>query len=184
MSRRFAQQLIDSIRNDAIKAGIDPRVALAAVGLSGAGAVTGLGAQAVDLVTGPSQFYNSGELLVNPVYNLLPYGGAIAGGYLGAKAAPLGQMSPEQRKEAADIEFQKAKKNAVNRAQQIGTEATIKELADIKNSPSKLESNVRGRRNTFRLAGSVLGQLAGLGMMLPKLQDDPIVQETTSIYYG
>ena len=63
-------------------------------------------------------------------------------------------------------------------------DAAIKELADIKNSPNQLKSNLRGRRNTFRLAGGVLGQLAGLGMMLPKLQDDPIVQETTSYYYG
>lgn len=180
MSRRFAQQLIDSIRNDAIKAGIDPKVALTAVGLSGAGALTGLGAQAVDLVTGPSQFYNSGELLVNPVYNLLPYGGAIGGGYLGGQVAELRQPTPAQ----VDAKFAAAKKNAVNRAREIGSEAAIKELADIKNSPNQLKSNLRGRRNTFRLAGSVLGQLAGLGMMLPKLQDDPAVQETTSYYYG
>lgn len=181
-----AQVAYQRLADNFIKQGIDPKVGMALLGTSGAGALTGVGASAVDLVTGPDQFYNSGELPLNYMYSLLPMGGAAIGaGAAGGLMKGAFTMTPEQERAYVATELSNAKKNAVNRAKKIGTQAAINEMADIKNNAAaRLQSRKKGRLNTARLAGSVLGQLAGLGIALPKLEDQPAVQTVSGIYYG
>ena len=168
-----------------IKQGIDPKVGMALLGTSAAGSLAGVGASAVDLVTGPDQFYNSGELPVNLMYSLLPMGGSVLGTGAATGLTKTFQMSPEQERAKVATELKNAKKNAVARAREIGTEAAIKEMADIKNNASaRLQSRRTGRNNLAIMAGSVLGQLAGLGIALPKLADEPAVKTVSGLYYG
>ena len=180
-----AKVAYQTLADNFIKQGINPKVGMALLGTSGAGALTGIGASAVDLVTGPDQFYNSGELPLNYLYSLLPVGGSVLGAGAAGGLTKAFKMTPEQERAYVATELSNAKKNAVNRAKEIGTQAAINEMADIKNNASaRLQSRMKGRLNTARLAGSVLGQLAGLGIALPKLEDKPEVQTVSGLYYG
>ena len=154
-------KLIDDIKNGR-PLGTDHYLLLAGAGVGAGGAL----ASAADLVTGPTNAINSGELPVNLAYGyavpLVSAAGAVAGD------AIAGAMEPS----AADV-----KKDLKAYARKHGYEAAQKRFADAKN-------RVPGQgRNRARMAGALLGTMGGVTLGVNKIADTtPDLQ--VNPYYG